>query len=404
MQSQQPYPTFPSKRTNKQTGKNVKRLFPVETHSEYKTRTKVISAYVASLKKISSAFARNAPKPIFVANVGGQEVEVTKKDIGKLFTLIGKDIKDLAGFFEVAVKNAGKTRKSGVGFSKPTFLSQKIVDFFADAQLGYVFTESGVETQTDLKTLLDNMINPDSVMFRIGSSSSIMILFSIYNMVNQLNKNANRNADVPEGGKLDKNWLGADDAMKTVFSDEIRAQIQKSRVQFEANREAARAWGRDFKDGDVRLVKASGKAAKGPKKGSDAKETQRFYLFTPDNFRWNDVSSAFVTPNARNDLRDSVVAANQYADDLVPAKDLTGDQAAQVTAYEESYKALASAGSDKIDLALKAGDIAAEVTGSASINDVLNVNPALYARAVTTITEAALKVSKRGLKKAVGLP
>src|SRR4030067_851001 len=261
------------KKEASQLQKKERGVSPVETHPEYKTRTKVIPAYVASLKKISSAFARNAPKPIFVANVGGQEVEVTKKDIGKLFTLIGKDIKDLAGFFEVAVKNAGKTSKSGVGFSKPTFLSQKIVDFFADAQLGYVFTESGVETQTDLKTLLDNMINPDSVMFRIGSSSSIMILFSIYNMVNQLNKNANRNADVPEGGKLDKNWLGADDAMKTVFSDEIRAQIQKSRVQFEANREAARAWGRDFKDGDVRLVKASGKAAKGPRKGQDAKET-----------------------------------------------------------------------------------------------------------------------------------
>ncbi len=178
--------------------------------------------------------------------------------------------------------------------------------------------------------------------------------------------------------------------MKEFFADEIAAAQRRSEERIAQGEQVGRPI----------LFHASGKPAVQPLAGEKVKTAKLFYPFDPNSFRWNDISSVFVSPNVSNDPTDpDVLAVNEFAPSYFPAS-LSEQQRANLAAYNDIIR---QAGADK-PAAKTSGQtfpfrqFAAQAAGT-TVENLFDADPFLFARASTDEIQQYVSNSNKGLKK-----
>ena len=275
-----PYPVFPVKGQGK-----GRRKFPAEDPDVFKKRVEVMAAYLRSLTKIAARFKDG--RKYFMYK--GERVD--RRTVNNLYSQLGAHIRDLAGYYREAKKKS-KTRAGLGGFALPNLASQKMVNFLRGANLGLVYNADGSTTGQDIREVLP-FLTDDGYNGVVGGGV-LMALMSIYNMNNNLTGESLTNKSLlAQGRPLDGNWLGVDPLLRSTFAQEINTGIANGQLRL-AQEQAAGG-------GEGRPQKLNSKGQRGkpvvPLKNGQYRSTQLFYPFNPDNFRWSDFSTVFVTPN-----------------------------------------------------------------------------------------------------------
>ena len=386
IKASKPYPVFPQKLEAKK-----KRVYPLEDSKEFKERTEIMAAYFGSLQKIQARFNKPGRISANVVTANGVIETLTKTEVKRLFTLLQNDVKALHGFYDKARSLIRKGRKGTGGFSAPSFMSQNMLDFLSQVDLGALYNADGSVAADDIKGVMQFLVEA-SPMYRVVSPSTVMILFSIYNMTYGLNRLSRRNQEAAaRGDKQSGSWLGADENLMQYFGQDIETATAKGQVQLDL--EIRNGGG----VGQVRRFKADGVTPAPPVKANKdgifkPKPTQLFYPFSSDNFQWSNISAAFVTPNVNKDLKGEVATANAFIDTVFP-DEMTAEQRAVIQSFEEQFKDLKKAGGGTDALAL-----AMQVTKTRDDNALYEVNAPLLVKAISYQTEAVLKASKQGLE------
>ena len=371
-----PYPAFPGKRADKS-----RRHFPVESDADFKLRLEIMAAYLGNLVRIAAKFRTGRDHFMY----GGRKVD--KRAVNSLFSQLGRDIKDLSGFYKAA-KSKARTRKGAGGFALPSLASDKMLNFLRGANLGALYNQDGTSGGQSLKDSLAFLNDPN--YNGVVGGGVLMALMSVYAKNNGLTARATTNQGRP-ADQMDGNWLGVDQDLASTFAAEIQAGVAEGQRRLALEQAAGGG------EGQPRRLTSDGKPAKAavPLKSGAIRETQKFYAFDPNNFRWSDFFPVFVTPNVSKDRFRSV---NPNADRFFPAS-LTTEQQVQISNYEDAVKAADDAGmSGMIDyLAL-----AAQASGASGAGDVFNRNAPLFARAQNSQIQQVITNSKNGLKKSMG--
>lgn len=371
-----PYPAFPKKGLGK-----GRRAFPLEEVKNFKSRVEIMAAYLRSLTKIAAKFKDG--RKHFMYN--GQKVD--RRAVNNLFSQLGSDIRDLHGYFKMARAKPRSTRTGG--FALPSIASNKMLDFLRGANLGPAYNKDGTQASPDLKAALA-FLNDQNYVGIVGGGG-LMALFAIYARINGLTAQAMTNREKAAAGqKLDGNWLGVDQNVADTFAGEIQTGIAKGQQQLVQEQAAGGGIGQP------RKFRSGGRPAKPAKPGAGGsiRETQKFYPFDPNNFRWSDVSSVFVTPNISKDTFRSV---NPNADLFFPPSGVTADQASQIAAYDDAVRTQQSAGLGDVDHL----ELARQASGASSKADVFTRNAPLFARAQNSGIQQYISNSKEGLKAAL---
>lgn len=377
-----PYPAFPVKAKGK-----GRRNFPAEDPALFKKRVEVMAAYLRSLTKVQARF-KDGRKHFMLPD--GRKVD--RRAVNNLFSQLGADMRDLAGYYKAA-KTKCKTRDGLGGFALPSLTSQKMIEFLRAANLGPIYNADGSVAGDDLHQVLP-FLN-DAGYNGVVGGGVLMALMSVYEKNHNLTANAVTNQQraaagvQPDGSMLkpDGSWLGVDQTLATVFAEEIQAGTAAGQLRLAAEQAAGGG------EGQVRKLTSKGKTAKPAirLKNGEYRPTQLFHAFRPDNFRWSDFSAVFVTPNVSKDKFRSV---NPNADVFFPVKGVTAGQAVQIAAYDAEISALKDANQggsiDHINVASRAAGTDA--------NGLSAANAPLFARAQNASTQQTITNSKKGLK------
>jgi hypothetical protein len=373
-----PYPAFPVKGPGK-----GRRNFPAEDPKDFKVRVEVMAAYLRSLTKIAARFKEG--RKFFM--YGGNKVD--RRAVNNLYSQLGADIRDLSGYYKAA-KTKSKTRTGLGGFALPNLASQKMVDFLKGADLGAVYNADGTTAGQDLRTALPFLT--DQGYNGVVGGGVLMALMSIYNMSNNLTGRATTNRQLAaQGQPLDGNWLGVDPALAGIFAQEIVAGVEKGQQRL--IQEQAAGGG----EGQPQMLNSKGQRGKPVERLKNGKyrSTQLFYAFNPENFRWSDFSTVFVTPNVSKETFRNV---NPNADLFFPPGGVSATQAAQISAYDTEISALKDAGNagsiDHITVAVRAANVG-------TVGELSAANAPLFARAQNSSTQQLATNSKKGLKIAL---
>lgn len=187
------------------------------TVEEFKTKTDELEEKMRNLNELYMKLGANGENPV---TVNGQRIG--KKELRSLQSQLGKELQLLPKYFGTASKAKGKRKRvvkpgdekkqSKAGFSNPMFVSSKLREFFAKANLGPVDPSRpvGPDNHELIKYL------PLLTERGITNSALLTPLFSIYVNRNALQENAQRNKNRPPQDRNNQ-YLGCNPDMDRVF-------------------------------------------------------------------------------------------------------------------------------------------------------------------------------------------
>jgi hypothetical protein len=260
-------------------------------------------------------------------------------------------------------------------FTWPTISSEIMLNFLKDANLGPIYNKDGFIIASDFKEALPFLYDPN--YYGIVSPGIIMNLMAIYVKFNNL-------------AKADPQFIGVDQTMATAFAENIQTGIDAGQRRLAL--ENAGGGG----EGLPRKFGVSGNPLPDHKPLSSGKycPSNLFFAFDPNNFRWPDLVSVFVTPNMSKTKFHSV---NPNADLFFPPNSLPGEQADQIKIYNNYVKAVGLAGDRDVINHL---ELAMMALGASSYED----DAPLFARAQNDQIMQLILNSRKGMNKYPRIP
>ena len=285
---------------------------------DIKAEAKAIAVDLKNFKRLQKEIDKSKDR---TAEQDGKKIP--QKKLTEYFNDIIRRIKKMANAKVSRQKTpGGKKGGPNSGFRTPVRMSQNLVSFFQEANLGMVNGQP-------LQTSLDFLKSTDE-MFGLANRVVLTTLFSLYAVVNKLYLNSDYNKDAARAREPDfinRQILGADALMMKYFRttfDQLRAESQAKLVgQVDAS-------GRPAVDSAMRPQKPGGKRtrhyyrdvevdAAGKKTGNRGTTHQIwldfYHVFSPSNFTYgsfqNIISKNVESAKAEFPVGEDIAAAYQ---------------------------------------------------------------------------------------------
>lgn len=369
------YPFFPH-------GKG-RRTFPVETPKEYGNRLKVMSAYLNGIYSLLARFKDNYKAFEY------RGMQVKRKDIRNLLKQWTDDFKDLKRFYTAGIANAKSKGRKGGGFKLPEIISPKMYGFLKAAELGSFFLADGTNTGRSLKDeALTNVLDDSYPLHGVIGRGVLLTLFATYIHENNLVGLATVNQGKPRG-EWNGNWIGADDLIRQVFAEEIARGVAESDAH-------QRQYGEV--EGQAMKVKSGGAAAKPAKAGEKLKVSQEWHRFTPDMFRWSDISKVLIKGNVTKNPTEFNTLDQNVARAAFPTKEeMTPAQISNMARYNELLKDYREENPNVESVPYTA--LAVQAAGVGSAQELFTADTHLFSRATSEDVQQLVSSSNKGLVK-----
>lgn len=260
------------------------------------------------------------------------------------------------------------------GFNQPKVLSQKMIDFFNEADLGPLYNSTGEIILDDINDALIflncNVEGDPNAFCGISTHGVNLILMATYVKHNNLVRLARINQE-KEFNEYDGNWFGADHLLLKYFGTKIDTIARESQQHMAAY-------------GEV-----EGQLTKRDDKGRIYTGTAGFYLHGPDMLSWSDISKLISDEST---VQNDVVNPN-----LEQFRERNVDDT-QLDQLDEYYDLVEIFHRNHPGHSIAYVQYAIDIIGNGSndnLEPIYAANPPLYARMIIDNLSQELKISNK---------